>query len=78
MKIPLQYASLYSLLLLQLTKFDNNPAVIVIATDVPTEIVTNLNHVLDPTVGVLLNDRLNPDQGLHLRYENTYFNYRYI
>lgn len=33
------------------------------------EKVTNLDHVLDPTVRVLLNDRLDPDQGLHLKRE---------
>ena len=31
--------------------------------------VTYLDHVLNPTVGVLLNDRFNPDQRLHLRYK---------
>ncbi len=45
-----------------------------IATDVPTEKVTYLDHVLDPTVGVLLNDRFNPDQGLHLRCKTHIFN----
>lgn len=30
------------------------------------EKVSYLYHVLDPTVRVLLNDRLDPDQGLHL------------
>jgi len=30
------------------------------------EVVTHLNHVLDSTMRVLLNDRLDPDEGLHL------------
>lgn len=50
-----------------------------IATYVPTEKVTYLDHVLDPTVGVLLNNRFNPDQGLHLGYkQHTYFTHNQI
>lgn len=40
-----------------------------ITTSVPVEKVTYLDHVLNATVGVLLNYRLNPDQGLHLKYK---------
>lgn len=38
--------------------------------NVPTEKASNLNHVLNPTVRVLLDNRLNPDQGLHLKQKN--------
>lgn len=55
-------------------RFDNKDAAINdMGTDVPTEKVTYLDHVLDPTVGVLLNDRFNPDQGLHLRCKTHIF-----
>lgn len=33
--------------------------------------MTNLNHVLDATVGMLLNDGLNPDQWLYLKKTST-------
>lgn len=32
------------------------------------EAVTYLDHVLDPTVRMLLDDGLDPDQGLHLTH----------
>ena len=37
-----------------------------------TEKITNLDHVLDPTVGVFLNNWFNPDQGFHLWHNNTH------
>lgn len=50
------------------------------ATSASAEKVTNLDHVLDPTVGVFLDYRFNPDQGLHLNNKHkqqTYITYKF-